>query len=113
MDFYAIDKDAKIKVSIPLHFIGESQAKKEGGAIEINYKEIEVRCLPADLTDFFEVSIEPLVAIGDVIRVSDLKIDTKKYEIMESPDEVVVAAHEIEEMKLEALDPTAAPAAKK
>lgn len=92
IDFYAITKWEKLTTHIALNFIGESQAKKEGAIIDEHLKEIEVRCLPRNLVDSFEVDLSKLVEFGDSLKVSDLKIDTEKFELITHPDDVIVSA---------------------
>lgn len=92
VDFYAITKGEKLITHIPLHFIWESQAKREGAIIEEHIKEIEVKCLPKDLVDNFEVDLSLLVEFGDVVRVSDVKIDSSKFEVLVHGEEVIVSA---------------------
>jgi hypothetical protein len=53
-------------------------------------KEIEVSCLPRDLTDHFDVDLSTILTDGDTIKVSDLGIDAEKYEISINDDDVIV-----------------------
>jgi len=92
IDFYAITKGEKLTTHIPLHFVGESQAKKEGAIIDEHLKEINVRCLPKNLVDSFEVDLSKLVEFGDSIKVSDLHIDTEKFELITHEDDTIVTA---------------------
>lgn len=94
VDFYAITRWEKVTTKVALHFVGDSQASKDGALIEENLKEIEVKTLPKDLVDFFEVNLAKLEKAGDIIRISDLEIDSAKYEILNSADDVVVMASE-------------------
>lgn len=94
IDFYAITAGQKISVEIPLKFIGESQAKRDGAIIEEHMDVLEVKCSPKDLIDFIEVDMSALAAIGDNIKVSDLNIDTSKYEIESDLESVVISANE-------------------
>ncbi|HTL39692.1 MAG TPA: 50S ribosomal protein L25 [Methylomirabilota bacterium] len=90
VDFYAVNMTEKIKVKVPLHFIGESAAVKAlGGTLVKNLAEVEVECLPGDLPHSFEVDISALNTFEDAIRVSDIKI-SDKVAIVGSPDEVAV-----------------------
>jgi large subunit ribosomal protein L25 len=94
IDFYAITAGQKIHVNIPVKFVGESQAKRDGAIVEEHMTEIEVKCSPSDLVDFFEVDITQLAEMGDNIKVEDLKIDTKKYEILSDGESVIISANE-------------------
>ena len=92
----------KVKVKIPLHFVGEAPAVKAlGGTLVKNLTEVEVECLPGDLPRDIEVSIVPLETFENAIRVSDLKVD-EKVTILGNTEEVVVtvaAPRTEEEMK--------------
>lgn len=89
IDFYAITRGEKVHTHIPLNFIGTSEAVKQGAILDEVLKEVEVKCLPRDLVDHFDVDISVLKEIGDSIRISDLNLDTQKYEIHLSGDTVV------------------------
>jgi len=52
-----------------------------------------VSCLPRDLVDHFDADLALLAVEGDAIRISDLKIDTEKYDItLDLEDTVATAA---------------------
>lgn len=90
VDFYAVNMSEKIKVKIPLHFVGESQAVKAlGGTLVKNLAEVEVECLPADLPHAIEVDISSLNTFEDAVRISDLKV-SDKVSILGNPEEVAV-----------------------
>lgn len=93
VDFYAVTKGEKVTTKISLSFVNDSQAAKDGALIEEHLKEIEVRTLPKDLVDSFEVDLSKLEKAGDLIRVSDLNISSK-YEVLTAHDNVVVSAVE-------------------
>lgn len=92
VDFYAITRGEKLTTKIHLNFVGESAAAREGAIIEELVKEIEVSCLPRNLTDHFDVDLSLLAEEGNVIRFSDIKIDTEKYEHSMNEDDVIASA---------------------
>lgn len=92
VDFYAITRGEALQTKIALTHIGESNAVKEGAILEESLKEIEVKCLPRNLVDHFNVDISVLENAGDVIRVSDLGLDTEKYELITPIDDVIASA---------------------
>lgn len=73
-DFYAVQKGAKVTLTVPLSFVGESMAAKEGANIVKVMHEIEVEAAPDALPHEIEVDISALVALNDQIRVSDLLV---------------------------------------
>jgi large subunit ribosomal protein L25 len=60
IDFYAITRGEKVHTKISLNFTGESLAVKEGNILDEHMKEIEVKCLPKDLVDSFEIDLSRL-----------------------------------------------------
>ncbi|HEX2792542.1 MAG TPA: 50S ribosomal protein L25, partial [Candidatus Paceibacterota bacterium] len=71
-DFYAVEKGAKVHVSIPLSFINEAPAVKLGANVVKVLHEVEVEADPSKLPHEIEVDLEKLAENGDQIRVSDL-----------------------------------------
>ncbi|NVP17108.1 50S ribosomal protein L25 [Candidatus Gracilibacteria bacterium] len=91
VDFFAITKGEKVHTKIHLTFVGTSKAVKEGAILEEHLKEVDVKVLPKDLVDSFEVDLSKLENIGDVIRVSDLKISSK-FDVLTNSDDIVAIA---------------------
>jgi len=56
--------------------------------------------LPKDLVDSFEVDLSKLENIGDVIRVSDLKISSK-FDVLTNSDDIVALASKPAKVELE------------
>lgn len=112
IDFRQVDLKEKIEADIPLELIGESPAVKDFQAVVVPaISEIKVEALPTDLPEKIEVDISILKAIGDVIKVADLKLDTAKIEVKEDPETIVVAAAaQQKEEELPAPAPEVAPA---
>lgn len=75
VDFYQVKMDEKLKVGVPLEFIGEASAVKEKNGILVKaLQEIEVEVLPADIPHDFKVDLVKLTDIGQSIYVKDLEI---------------------------------------
>ncbi len=92
IDFYAVTRGEKVSTKISLSFIGDAPAAKEGAIIDEVLKELDVKCLPRNLVEHFEVDLSKLVEVGDSIRFSDLGLDAEKYEISIQEDAVIVSA---------------------
>jgi len=92
VDFYAITRGETVTTKIHFNFIGESAAAKDGAIVEESMKEVEVKCLPRNLVDHFDVDLSLLAEAGDVIRVADLKLDSEKYELTGHDDDIIAAA---------------------
>ena len=99
VDFYAITRWEALTTNIHFNFVGESDGAREGGILEEMMKEIEVKCLPRNLVDHFDVDLSKLTEIGSMIKVWDLGIDTEKYELSNDAEDVVakVSAPRVEE----------------
>jgi len=74
-DFYSIPLDEEITASIPIVFIGESEAVKSlNGILSKNIQEIEVSCLPKYLPKELKADLSLLKTFEDNIKVKDLDI---------------------------------------
>ncbi len=97
IDFYALTRGEKLTTKVSIHFVGESAAARSGGLLQESIKEIEVKCLPRDLTESFEVSLEKLENIGDTLTIADLGLDSEKYELTNNPEDVIASVSEAQE----------------
>lgn len=95
VDFHQVNLKEKVTANVPFEIIGESPAVKDLGANIISmFSELEVEALPTDLPEKITADVSQLVAIGDVIKVSDLKVDRSKVELTEDPETVLVTVVE-------------------
>jgi large subunit ribosomal protein L25 len=93
--------DEKIEAEIPLEFVGVSPAVKDKGAIMVTALDsLHIKALPQDLIHEIKVDISVLKDVGDMLRVSDLKIP-EGLEVLNHPDTTVVLAEapKMEEIK--------------
>lgn len=75
VDLYEIKKGEKVHVSIPLVFVGESNAvKSDGGVLIKNIYKVDIEALPKDLPHEITVDIAKLVTFNDVITLGDLVV---------------------------------------
>ena len=76
IDFQRVDKNKKIHMKVPLHFINAEIApgvKLSGGIVSHVLTELDVSCLPKDLPEFISVDLTDLAA-GNTLHLSDLKL---------------------------------------
>ena len=76
IDFQRVEDNQKIRMSIPLHFVGAAVSpgvKTQGGLVSHLRNEVEVSCLPKDLPEFIEVDMSAL-SLNESIHMSQLKI---------------------------------------
>jgi large subunit ribosomal protein L25 len=111
IDFQRVEDNQKIRISIPLHFVGAAVSpgvKSQGGLVSHMRNEVEVSCLPKDLPEFIEVDLSGL-SLNESIHLSQLKIpDGVELLALAKEDAAVVAIHS---PRAEEPEPTAAVAA--
>ena len=73
IDFYEIDMQSKITVSVPVVTRGKSAGVEEGGLLQIVRREIELFCLPTAIPESIEVDISDLT-IGDSIHMREIAL---------------------------------------
>ena len=102
-DLFEINMNEPIVVKVPVEVIGTvSVGVKEGGVLQHNARELEIRCLPSLIPDHIQVDASPL-GIGESIHAKDIRL-AEGIEIMTDPDQVIVSvAAPISEAKLEEL----------
>jgi large subunit ribosomal protein L25 len=95
-DFYRIAMDVAIRVTVPIHVVGEARGVKvDAGILELIMREIEVECLPGDFPGGFDVDVSDL-GINGALRVSDV-VAPAKVKILEDADQVVVHVVSVKE----------------
>jgi large subunit ribosomal protein L25 len=90
-DFYAVEKGAKVTLTVPLSFVGDALAAKAGANIVKVLHEIEIEAAADKLPHEIEVDISSLQALDDQIRVADL-VAPQGVAFVTDADEVVVIA---------------------
>lgn len=79
IDFYQIFDDREITLDIPVRTLGTPAGVRAGGVLLIMNRSLQVRALPDNMPDFFEVDISEL-KIGDMLDISI--IEQKDFEIL-------------------------------
>lgn len=92
VDFYIIEKGAKIDAKIPLEFIGVSEGVKTHGAILTKVMhELHIEADPSSLPHSLEVDLSLLTGVESVILVKDIKLP-KGVELYHVEEDEVVAS---------------------
>lgn len=99
VDFLRIAKDEKVTVEVPIHVVGESPGVKQGGVIEHHLWSLEIECFPQDVPSSIAADISTL-AIGDSLKVPDLKIPPK-VTVLTSEEETIVSVVQPQILKVE------------
>jgi large subunit ribosomal protein L25 len=98
VDLQRVSATDKLRMHVPLHFLGEDIAPgvKFGGMVMHELVEVEIECLPQDLPEYLEVDISGL-HVGDSLHLSDLKVPQglTLVELARGPDHdlAVVSLH--------------------
>ena len=74
VDFQRVDKNKKIHMKVPLHFVNAEISpgvKTSGGIVSHILTEVDISCLPGDLPEFISVDLAELTA-GHTLHLSDL-----------------------------------------
>lgn len=97
-DFQRIDDNEVLRLSVPIHYVGEedSPAGREAGVVISKlYTEVEIAALPANLPEYIEVDLSGFQP-GDSVMLSDLKLPADvtipALEVSEDNDTAVVSA---------------------
>jgi large subunit ribosomal protein L25 len=101
-DLYEVGVTAKLKLRVPLHFVGRAEGVEMGGILQPIRREIEVLCLPTEIPDFIEIDVSAL-GIHDAVHISDVT-PPSGVEIPYDTDEalVTVLPPVVEEVKVAA-----------
>jgi large subunit ribosomal protein L25 len=70
-DFYAVDLTKEIEVSVPVHLVGSAAGLLNGGIVDHQLREIQVKCLPTAIPESFSLDVSAL-DIGDTLHVRDV-----------------------------------------
>jgi large subunit ribosomal protein L25 len=109
IDLKRIDLTRKLRVSIPVHTIGEPKGvKQQGGVLDVVTRSVEIECIPDDIPNQFDVDVTELL-IGSNIRVSELPV-APGVRVLTAPEAVIAHVVGIKE-EVVAAPAEAAPAA--
>lgn len=116
LDLQRVSETEKLRMTVPLHFLGEDAApgvKQSGGIVVHMLTEVEVSCLPRDLPEYLEVDVSNL-NINETLHLSNIRLP-KGVDIIElthgpEHDQSVVSIH-LPRAAVEAESGAATPAA--
>jgi len=90
VDFVVVRRDEVVSVEVPIHLVGEAlEVERADGMVEQSLFSLLVHAKPGDIPNAVEVDINEL-AIGEAIRVADLKLPAGATTDVD-PEEIVVA----------------------
>ena len=80
VDFYEVKEDQEITITVPVKTVGKAAGVAMGGALRLVRRELNVRCLPANIPAVIEVDVTPL-EIGKFLKVNEI-VNPKGVEIL-------------------------------
>jgi large subunit ribosomal protein L25 len=109
-DFYRVQMDKAITVTVSVVLKGEPKGVKvQGGVVDFPHRDVEVECLPGDIPEHLTIDISELL-IGQGVRLKELATGAK-WTPVSDPDTLIVhvVAAKVEEAPAEAAAATAEP----
>jgi len=89
-DFYKVAMDKALRVTVPVHLVGEAKGvKAQGGVVDFVNREIEIECLPADIPEHIDVDVTEMM-LHQGIRVRDLAVAENKWKAVTDGDLLLV-----------------------
>ncbi len=73
VDLLEVDLTERLRVSVPLHFVGKAAGVVAGGILQPVLRELEVECLPTEIPQFIEVDVSAL-NIHEAIHARDVTL---------------------------------------
>ncbi len=109
VDFRKIDLKQKIETTVPVAFVGESEAVNHKNGVLITQNDhLTVEALPEEIPAQIEIDLSALKEIGDEIKVSDLS-KSDSYTVQDDPETVIVSVTAHKEESVEPETTAAAP----
>lgn len=111
VDFYRIAMDQTLRVTVPVHLVGEAKnVKAHGGTVDFVHRELVLECLPADIPEHISIDISEM-SLHDSVRVRDLDTGGKWTPVSDAEMMIVhmVAPRAAEETPAEGAATTAEP----
>jgi large subunit ribosomal protein L25 len=89
VDFLAVRRGERLRVSVPVHLVGEAEGVREGGILGHDLRQVNVEAEVTHVPEAIEADISGL-AIGGVLRVSDLTAP-RGVTILDDPEATVAS----------------------
>lgn len=89
VDFLAVRRDEKVRMTAEIRETGEAIGVHEGGVIEHHLRDVEIECFPGDVPEAIEIDITAL-EIGDLLRVADI-VPPAGVALLTDPDTPVIS----------------------
>ncbi|RTE08076.1 50S ribosomal protein L25 [Paenibacillus whitsoniae] len=73
IDFHQINMNEPIKTVVALEFTGDAVGAREGGIVQVQMHEVDIRCMPNQIPASIAVDISSL-GLGDNLHVSQISV---------------------------------------
>ncbi|MGG1550428.1 50S ribosomal protein L25 [Paenibacillus ferrarius] len=88
IDFHQINMNEPIKTVVALEFTGDAVGAREGGIVQVQMHEVDIRCMPNQIPTSIAVDISSL-GLGDNLHVSQISVPAG-VEMKSDPNDIVV-----------------------
>jgi large subunit ribosomal protein L25 len=95
VDFFALDLNKTVRVSVEIRVEGKAIGISEGGLLNIVARQVEIECLPTAIPEALVVDVTNL-GVGDSIHASELTIPAG-VKLISRPELTIAAVVEQEE----------------
>lgn len=89
VDFKRVNMNRPMITTVPITLMGEAAGAKQGGVVQFQTRELEIRCLPTDRPETIPLYVSEL-EIGSSLAVKDLDIPPG-VEVQHELDEIIVS----------------------
>jgi large subunit ribosomal protein L25 len=102
IEFHQVDLKKNVHAKVPVEFVGEADAvTQKVGVLLTILDEIEVEALPTDLPESLSLDVAKLAAVGEELKVSDIKVP-QGVTILTPLDQIVVKVDSLVSKEAEA-----------
>ena len=100
IDLRKINLKQKIETEVPLEYVGESPAEKDGAVLMYPVDRVVIEALPTDIPHALEIDLSTLAEIDQTFTIADLP-KSDSYVIIDAPETVLVSvtAHKEESVE--------------
>lgn len=89
VDFKRVNMNKPMITTVPITLIGEAAGAKQGGVVQFQTRELEIRCLPSERPESIPLYVSEL-EIGSSLAVKDLDVPPG-VEVQHEPDDIIVS----------------------
>ncbi len=91
VDFYQVRLTQKMKVQIPLRFVGDLPVNLRSGTVVHSTSQVEIECLPKNMPQSLDVDVSAITEFNTPLHVKDISVP-KGVTMLTDPDAPVAVA---------------------